>query len=58
MARAWTNAAFDALDGLADVYYFVKDRRGRFVACNAAFLSLTSRRRTCAKNRPGTTAGA
>ena len=45
-ARAAHPLGLDVLfDYVPDVYFFVKDRQGRFVRCNHAFLSLTGRGR-------------
>jgi PAS domain S-box-containing protein len=46
LARIAQPAGFEVLfDHLPDVYFFVKDDRGRFVSCNQAFLGLVGRSR-------------
>ncbi len=45
LARMASPAGFETLfDYLPDVYFFVKDQRGRFIRCNRAFLTLLSAR--------------
>jgi len=46
LAKVAQPAGFEVLfDHLPDVYFFVKDDRGRFVSCNQAFLGLVGRSR-------------
>jgi PAS domain S-box-containing protein len=46
LARVEQPISFDVLfDHVPDVYFFVKDGRGRFVRCNQAFLGLLGRTR-------------